>query len=68
MDEAIQIAVENGVDLNVANTDGRTALDAAKASRFDTVVKFLMDNGATAGKVIEGKPSTLGRPVGRPII
>lgn len=66
--EAIQIAVENGVDLNVANTDGRTVLDAAKASRFDKVVKFLMDNGATAGKVIEGKPSTLGRPGGRPII
>ena len=62
--EAIKIAVEHGVDVNAANTDGRTALDQAKAARLDKVVKFLSDNGATAGKVIEGKPSTLGRPIG----
>ena len=62
--EAIQIAVEHGVDLNAANTDGRTVLDQAKAARFEKVVKFLIENGATAGKVIEGKPSTLGRPIG----
>ena len=62
--EAIQIAAEAGVDLNVANTDGRTALDAAKAARFEKVVQFLTDKGATPGKVIEGKPSTIGRPIG----
>ena len=66
--EAVQIAAEAGVDLNVPNTDGRTALDAAKAARFEKVVQFLVGKGATAGKVIEGKPSTIGRPIGRPII
>ena len=29
--ETVKLAVELGADLNVANTDGRTALDAAKA-------------------------------------
>jgi ankyrin repeat protein len=44
--DAVKLAVELGVDVNAANTDGRTALDAAKALKYDTVVKFLVDNGA----------------------
>ena len=44
--EAVKIALELGVDINAANTDGRTALDAAKAQGFDSVVKFLVANGA----------------------
>jgi ankyrin repeat protein len=38
--------VELGVDVNAANTDGRTAHDAAKALKYDTVVKFLLERGA----------------------
>jgi ankyrin repeat protein len=41
--------VELGVDVNAANTDGRTALDAAKALRYDSVVKFLGEKNARPG-------------------
>ena len=47
--DAVTFAVELGVDVNTANTDGRTALDAAKALRYESVVKFLTDKGAKAG-------------------
>ena len=46
--ETVKLAVELGIDVNAANTDGRTALDAAKTLGFDSVVKFLIDKGATA--------------------
>jgi ankyrin repeat protein len=39
--ETVKLAVELGVDVNAANTDGRTALDAAKAAKLETVVAFL---------------------------
>jgi len=38
-----------GVDVNAANTDGRTALDAVKALRYETVVRFLAEKGARPG-------------------
>ena len=41
--EAVMLAVELGVDVNAANTDGRTALDAAKALEYETVVTFLVE-------------------------
>jgi hypothetical protein len=41
--------VELGSDLNTANTDGRTALDAAKALRYDSVISFLTEKGAKPG-------------------
>ena len=44
--EAVKLAAEPGVDINAANTDGRTVLDAAKALRYETVVKFLVEKGA----------------------
>ncbi len=47
--EAVTLATDQGVDLNVANTDGRTALDAARALKYDLVVKFLVEHGARAG-------------------
>ena len=47
--EAVKLAAELGVDVNAANTDGRTALDAAKALRYETVVKFLIEKGARSG-------------------
>jgi uncharacterized protein len=47
--ETVKLVVESGVDLNAANTDGRTALDAAQALKYETVVKFLVDNGAKPG-------------------
>ena len=47
--EAVAIAVEQGVDVNAANTDGRTALDAARALKFERVATFLVEHGARAG-------------------
>ena len=47
--EAVTLAVERGVDVNLANVDGRTALDAARAQKFERVVTFLVEHGARAG-------------------
>jgi len=48
--EAVQVAVELGADLNAANTDGRTALDAAQAMKYESVVRYLVEKGARSGK------------------
>jgi ankyrin len=48
--ETVRLTVELGVDVNAANRDGRTALDAAKAQKYETVVAFLIDKGARSGK------------------
>ncbi len=55
--EAATLAVEHGVDLNVANDDGRTALDAARTLRFESVAALLSEKGAMPGKP-SGKPSS----------
>jgi ankyrin repeat protein len=47
--EAVMLAVEHGVDVNAANTDGRTALDAARALKYESVVRYLVEHGATPG-------------------
>lgn len=47
--EAVKIATELGIDVNAPNTDGRTALDAAKALKYETVVQFLVEHGARLG-------------------
>lgn len=47
--EAVTIAAELGIDVNAANTDGRTALDAAQALKYESVVKFLVEKGAKPG-------------------
>jgi len=47
--EAVKLATELGVDVNAANTDGRTALDAAQALKYETVVTFLVEQGARPG-------------------
>jgi hypothetical protein len=47
--ETIQMLVELGIDVNAANTDGSTALDAATKLKNDAVVKFLVEKGAKPG-------------------
>jgi ankyrin repeat protein len=47
--ETVRIAVEQGIDVNAANTNGRTALDAARALKFERVAVFLVEHGARAG-------------------
>jgi ankyrin repeat protein len=63
--ESVKLALEMGADLNLVNTDGRTALDAAKALRFQSVVDFLVAKGARPGvpgaKPNEGRSRDAGR-------
>ena len=47
--EAVKLAIELGVDVNAVNTDGRTALDAARALNIEPVVKVLLEKGARPG-------------------
>ena len=47
--EAVKLAIELGVDVNAANTDGRTALDAAEVLGYDAVVDLLFEKGAKGG-------------------
>ena len=53
--EAVTLAAALGVDVDAANTDGRTALDAARSLRYDTVVKFLLEKGARPGTNRKGQ-------------
>ena len=61
--ETVKLAVELGADLNTANTDGRTALDAAKALRYQSVVDYLVEKGAKPGS--GGATPGRGGPPGR---
>lgn len=58
--ETVKLAVDLGVDVNAKNNDGRTALDAAKTLKYETVVEFLVSKGATPG-VTEKKDAPTGR-------
>jgi ankyrin repeat protein len=49
--EAVKLAIASGVDVNAADREGRTALDAAKGLKYETVVKLLVDKGAKAGAI-----------------
>ena len=46
--ETVKLAVEQGADVNVASTDGRTALDSARAQKYDAIATFLESRGAAA--------------------
>ena len=48
--EAVKIAVGLGADVNVANDDGRTALDAANQLRYTSVSEFLIASGGRPGQ------------------
>jgi uncharacterized protein len=47
--DAVKLLAELRVDVNAANVDGRTALDAARALKYETVVKYLVEKGARPG-------------------
>lgn len=57
--ETATLAVDHGADVNAANNDGRTALDAAKALKFESVVAYLVGKGARPG-VTDKKNETAG--------
>ena len=45
----VQAAVELGADVNAADFDGRTALDAATDWTYETVIEYLAERGARSG-------------------
>lgn len=53
--EAVKAAVELGADVNAANVDGRTALDAANMLKYETVVSYLAEKGAKRGAGAAGQ-------------
>jgi ankyrin repeat protein len=48
--ESVKLAIELGADVNAVNTDGRTALDIARASKIESFVNVLIAHGAKEGK------------------
>jgi ankyrin repeat protein len=64
--EASKYSVDLGIDVNVSNLDGRTALAAAAYMGANTVIQYLVSNGAdmekqdrygqTALSIAQGKP------------
>jgi uncharacterized protein len=56
--ETVKLAIELGVDVNAANTDGRTALDAAQALKYESVVNLLVEHGAKPGTNKTARPSS----------
>jgi ankyrin len=54
--EAVKLSVALGIDVNAANTDGSTALDAATARKNGEVVAFLVEKGAKAGEKKASSP------------
>jgi uncharacterized protein len=48
--ESVKLAIDLGVDVNAVNTDGRTALDVARASKLEAIVNVLVSHGAKEGK------------------
>jgi uncharacterized protein len=46
--QTVKIAVDLGIDVNAATNDGRTALDAAIALKYEPVIAFLKEHGAKA--------------------
>jgi ankyrin repeat protein len=49
--ETIAMLLDAGVDINAADTTGRTALHGAALQGYDRVVRFLADRGATLNVV-----------------
>ena len=47
--DAVRLAVELGVDVNAADAAGRTVLDEAEALQYETVVRYLVEQGARPG-------------------
>lgn len=48
--EAVKMLVDLGVDINATGLDGRTALDAARTLRYQSVTDFLTGKGAKASQ------------------
>lgn len=50
--ETVSLALDFGIDPNVVNANGRTALDAAKTAKFERVATLLEEKGARGGAAL----------------
>jgi ankyrin repeat protein len=48
--ETVKLALDLGIDPNAASLDGRTALDGARALKYQKVAALLTERGARSGK------------------
>ena len=48
MFEAVELALALGIDVNIANANGDTALHVAAARGYDTVIELLVAAGASS--------------------
>lgn len=55
--EAVTVAVELGMNINAAETDGRIALDAANAPDYQSVGRYLTGKGARTGATASTRAS-----------
>ena len=53
--ETVQLLIGRGADVNLADSDGKTALMAAVSQRFNEIAHLLMDAGADANAVTAEK-------------
>jgi ankyrin repeat protein len=63
--ETVKLLVEAGADLNAKANDGKTALDAARTQRFQSVITYLTERGAQGAAPAAG-PGGRGGGGGRP--
>ena len=56
--ETVKVAVELGADVNVASTDGRTALDSARAQKYEAVASFLAGSRRRRVGALTWSPAT----------
>src|SRR5262245_7566473 len=54
--ETVTLALSYGIDVNAANVDGRTVLDAAKALKFERLSAYLVEKGAKPGATKKDEP------------
>jgi ankyrin repeat protein len=55
--EAAKLALELGASINAVDSNGSTALNGAQALGYESVVRFLIEKGAKAGKPIRKEAS-----------
>ncbi len=60
--ETVKLLLDQGVDINYKNRDGKTALDGARTQRFQSVITYLTEHGATGSAAPAGPGGGRGGP------
>jgi ankyrin repeat protein len=60
--ETVKILLDHGVEINYKSPDGKTALDGARTQRFQSVIAYLTEKGATGSAAPAGPGGGRGGP------